>query len=255
MRKAKRFTAILLAAVLLGGCGSEGVSQEEYDKVVAERDELQEENERLQRNYDTAVEELASLQASITIDEIKGESGVEKETAGTEGESKNSADSEGGSDGFPFDYYPSGQYKVGSDIDSGEYVLLAEDDKGGFFSVNSDANGNDIIFNGSFETNSIVSVNDGEFLVVKRGIAVRYDDFYPNYSIKLEKEGIMIKVGNEIQEGEYKIEGENGFYSIYSDSRQSDIISNGSIDGSGYINVKNGQYLALKRCKISEKTE
>lgn len=81
MRKAKRFTAILLAAVLLGGCGSEGVSQEEYDKVVAERDELQEENERLQRNYDTAVEDLASLQASISADEITAEAEEEKESA------------------------------------------------------------------------------------------------------------------------------------------------------------------------------
>lgn len=73
MRKTKRFAAILLAAVLLGGCGSQGVPQEEYDKVVAERDELQEENERLQRNYDSVVEDLASLQASITMDEIKNE--------------------------------------------------------------------------------------------------------------------------------------------------------------------------------------
>lgn len=73
MKKTKRFTAILLAAVVLGGCGNSGVSQEEYDRVVAERDDLQKENERLQKNYDTAVEDLASLQASITIDEIKNE--------------------------------------------------------------------------------------------------------------------------------------------------------------------------------------
>lgn len=73
MKKAKRFTAILLAAVLLGGCGSQGVPQEDYDRVVAERNELQRENERLQKNYDTAVEDLASLQASIAIGEIKEE--------------------------------------------------------------------------------------------------------------------------------------------------------------------------------------
>lgn len=43
MKKTKRFTAILLAAVLLVGCGNSGVSQEEYDKVVAEKDSLQKE--------------------------------------------------------------------------------------------------------------------------------------------------------------------------------------------------------------------
>lgn len=43
MKKTKRFTAILLAAVLLGGCGNSGVSQEEYNKIVVERDSLQKE--------------------------------------------------------------------------------------------------------------------------------------------------------------------------------------------------------------------
>lgn len=98
MRKTKRFAAILLAAVLLGGCGSQVVPQEEYDKVVAERDELQEENERLQKKYDTAVEDLASLQASITMDEIKNE--VEKEKGPSErNEDESSAESKETSNG------------------------------------------------------------------------------------------------------------------------------------------------------------
>lgn len=250
MKKAKRFIAILLAAVLLGGCGNGGVSQEEYDKVVSKRDKLQEEVEKLQEKYDAILYKYASLKASVDIEKATSEKGK------SDGNPKKQEQfTKEDSDEFSFDYYSSGQYKVGTDIDPGEYVLLAEEGRGGFFSVNSDANGNDIVFNGSFETNSIVTIKDGEFLVVKRGIVVKYDDFYPSYSIKLDKEGIMIKVGNEIQEGEYKVEGEDGFYSIYSDSRQSDIIANGSIDGSGYISVKSGQYLVLKRCKISEKME
>lgn len=91
MKKTKRFTAILLAAVLLGGCGNSGVSQEEYDEVVAERNELQKENERLQKRYDEVVEDLASLQASITIDEIKsgndektGKEDIQKESENQE---------------------------------------------------------------------------------------------------------------------------------------------------------------------------
>lgn len=69
----KRMIAFLLCCMVFGGCGNSGVSQEEYDRVVAERDELQKENERLQKKYDTAVEDLASFQASATIEEIKGE--------------------------------------------------------------------------------------------------------------------------------------------------------------------------------------
>lgn len=175
------------------------------------------------------------------------------DSASDEGEPK---EPEGDSDNkneLPFEYKPSGQYKIGTDMDAGEYVLLAEDGDG-FFNVNSDANGNDIIFNGGFGVNTIITVNDGEFVELRRCIAVKYDDFYPENSIKTEQEGIMVKIGNEIAEGEYRVEGEDGFYSIYNDSRQTDIIANGSIDGSGYINVSTGQYLELRRCRIAEKT-
>lgn len=42
----KKIIAVLLTmAVLMCGCGNSGVSQEEYDKVVAERDELKEKQE------------------------------------------------------------------------------------------------------------------------------------------------------------------------------------------------------------------
>lgn len=47
MRKIKRFMVFLLAAVVLGGCGSPSISQEEYNKVVAERDEYKEKYEQL----------------------------------------------------------------------------------------------------------------------------------------------------------------------------------------------------------------
>lgn len=69
----KRMIALLLCCMVLGGCGSQGVPQEDYDRVVAERNELQRENERLQKNYDAAVEDLASLQASIAIEGIKSD--------------------------------------------------------------------------------------------------------------------------------------------------------------------------------------
>ncbi len=45
----KIIAVLLMMAVLVCGCGSSGISQEEYDKVVAERDELQKDNENLKK--------------------------------------------------------------------------------------------------------------------------------------------------------------------------------------------------------------
>lgn len=51
-------TILLVCAVLLTGCGNTGVSQEEYDKVVAERDELREEVEKNKSWYENAIDIL-----------------------------------------------------------------------------------------------------------------------------------------------------------------------------------------------------
>lgn len=250
----KVIVVLLMVSALLCGCGGgvSEISQEEYDKVVAERDKLQKSYDELWEKYSSehAKNQVESLKNEIRNDiDSRGED-IQTEEVDLSINEREGLDTESQ---FPFEYISSGQYKVGTDMEPGEYVLLSEDGDA-FFSVDSDANGKDIVFNGNFAINSIITVNDGEFLELRRCIAVKYDDFYPSNSIKIELEGIMIKIGNEIEEGEYKIEGEDGFYSIYSDSRQKDIISNGSIDGSGYIQVKAGQYLELRRCKIAEKT-
>lgn len=46
----------LLILLSLSGCAQEGISQEEYDNVVAERDELKEKNETLSQSLDEALE-------------------------------------------------------------------------------------------------------------------------------------------------------------------------------------------------------
>lgn len=231
----KQATIIFMAffvGAILSSCGNY-VSKEEYDKVVEEKEDLQE-------NYDELLDEYSSYYAEKEVEALKEEVQENNSSDLETNESEKEA---------PFNYKESGQYKVGKDIEAGEYVLLAESDSG-FFSVNSDANGNDIIFNGSFKTNTIVTVKDGEFFEFKRSVAVKYEEFYSSNQINIDNEGIMIKVGNEIQAGEYQVEGEDGYYCIYSDSRQGDIISNGLIDGMGYISVENGQYLELNRCKL-----
>lgn len=76
MRKQmKQIIAILLMMILLGGCGNSGVSQEEYDRVVAERDELKNENQESDDSTATAneSEEMPDLSGNWE-QEGKGES-------------------------------------------------------------------------------------------------------------------------------------------------------------------------------------
>lgn len=69
MKKTKRFTAILLAAVLLGGCGNSGVSQEEYDRVVAEKEEVEKLLEESKNLIMEKVEENLSVLDGMSFSE------------------------------------------------------------------------------------------------------------------------------------------------------------------------------------------
>lgn len=150
------------------------------------------------------------------------------------------------------DSYESGQYKVGTDIPAGEYVVLAERGSG-YFSVSADPNNDDITFNGNFDYNTIITIFDGEYLKLSRARAIPFDVFYANNTIDLSQTGVMLYVGKDIEPGEYKLtckENESGYYCIYDSSRQDYIISNDNFENSAYISVSDGQYLRLSRCYI-----
>lgn len=149
--------------------------------------------------------------------------------------------------------YHEGQYKVGSDFIAGEYVLLNTSDYSGYFAISSDANGRDTIANGLFEVNSIITVYDEEYLELSRCIAIEATDFYSSYTIKTDRDGTMLKVGYDIMPGEYKLiaaSDTSGYYSIYNDSRQTDIIDNSLFKNSAWVTVNYGQYIVLSRCHI-----
>lgn len=143
--------------------------------------------------------------------------------------------------------YSSGQYKTGVDIPAGEYVTFA-DSGSGYFAISSDSNGSDILANDNFEYNSIITVNDGEYLELSRCYAVSIEDVE---TIEISS-GNMFKVGTFLQAGEYKLEpdSENGYYAVYNDSRHRDIVANGNFEGQTYVTVSDGQYLMLSRCHI-----
>ncbi len=148
--------------------------------------------------------------------------------------------------------YSDGQYKVGSDIAAGEYIAFS-DGWMGYICVSSDANKDDIIYNDTFETNTVFTVYDGEYLELSSCIAYIADEFYSAYTVRIDQDGIMLKVGHDIAAGEYKLETDEddfGYYCIYNDSRHAKIVKNNVFEGSSYVTVKDGQYLVLSGCFI-----
>lgn len=64
--------------------------------------------------------------------------------------------------------YGEGQYLVGRDIPAGEYNATSISKYGGYYGATSDANGRDIIANDNFDTNTYLTVSDGQYLEVTR---------------------------------------------------------------------------------------
>lgn len=147
--------------------------------------------------------------------------------------------------------YDESQYKVGTDIPEGEYVLFAKNGAG-YFCVSSDSNKDDIIQNDNFEYNSILTVNAGTYLDLVRCYAVPITDVSLD-DIDLTGSGFF-KAGLHFPAGEYKLsadENDTGYYAIYNDSTQENIVSNNNFTGDQYVTVSEGQYLKLVRCKFS----
>lgn len=150
--------------------------------------------------------------------------------------------------------YESGTYKVGDDIPVGEYALFG---RHGYFTVESDILYDklgimfeNIISNDYFCNNSIITVEEGQYLTI--------DDCYAVPSslanIDISEEGFF-RVGIDIPAGEYKIEqlDTNASYTIYSDNvaGSMNIISEGDVAGRINIKVNDGEYLKLDECKIA----
>ena len=151
--------------------------------------------------------------------------------------------------------YSAGMYKVGYDIEPGEYIILANSSISAYFCLSNDSNGSDIIANDNFDYNSIITVRSGEYLEISRARMMLLSEFVKHYSIPTNIDGTMYKVGTNLSAGEYKLVSTSdygGYYCIYESSRQDEIIANDNFENRTYVTVKRGQYLVLSRCKISQ---
>lgn len=149
-------------------------------------------------------------------------------------------------------FWKDGIYKVGVDIPAGEYMLISYDDPA-YFCVTADSNGDDIIFNEMFKYNSIITINDNEYVEFSDCAAYPFESWSEMNTVDITQPNFMAKVGIHIPAGEYKVcslEGERGYYVIYPDSRQNDIIANDVFEGQNYVTISDGQYFSLSDALI-----
>lgn len=152
--------------------------------------------------------------------------------------------------------YKNGTYKVGTDMPSGEYLVIP---KGmGYVEVSKDSKGTleSILYNDAVSGNTYISIEDGEYVKLQSCIA------YPIESAPsiipedgLYKDGVY-KVGVDIPAGEYKtiLTSTMGYIEVTTDRRGGidSIVSNDVPTGDSYITVENGQYLKLQGVEIQK---
>lgn len=152
--------------------------------------------------------------------------------------------------------YGDGQYKIGSDLDAGEYVLLS--DSSAYLEIASDSTGKleSIIANDNFVNRSVVSVSSGQYLKIDGCTMYAFADAPAvNITDGILPEG-MYKVGVDLDAGEYKVVPDgSGYVEVSSDSTHNldSIISNDILSGEQYITVKDGQYLKLSGAHLKIK--
>lgn len=147
--------------------------------------------------------------------------------------------------------YGSGQYLVGNDIVSGEYLFISDSRGIGYIEISEDPNSFTILQNEASVTYDFFVVNDGEFLKINHG------KIYNLKECKIDNIGIdfpvvdcglRYRVGIDIKKGMYKLSSEShGYYEVCDGplGKNMKIISNDNFTGQCYVSVEDGQYLKL----------
>lgn len=149
--------------------------------------------------------------------------------------------------------FTEGHYECGFVIDEGEYVLLATEDDA-YFSVSAAADSTDILCEGSFSGNSLVTLSKGETIVLEKCIAVPSGDFYAAYRNNRSADGVLLKAGEDfdIKPGEYRLAaaGEGAAYTVFTGEAHGDVRESGAVDGECSVKLSDGEYLLLEGCTI-----
>lgn len=146
-----------------------------------------------------------------------------------------------------------GMYKIGTDIQAGEYFITGQSSP--YYQVTSDSSGTleSIICNDNFENSAYLTVSDGQYVTLQRCTMIPVTDAQPQQANDGKYSGGMYKIGFDIPAGEYKIVSQGmGYSEIRTNSTGTldGIVANDNFEGEKYITVQEGQYLKLNRCEL-----
>lgn len=152
-----------------------------------------------------------------------------------------------------------GQYKVGTDIPAGEYVVVGNGLLS-YLELAKDSSGStdSIIANDDFSTRDMVTASAGQYLTIKGGTAYAVADAPKVDTSSGTLSDGMYKVGTDLPAGEYQVTaGTSGvsYVEVAKDSTHTmdSIVTNDIVSGNKYVTVKDGQYLTLKDAKLKLK--
>ena len=148
--------------------------------------------------------------------------------------------------------YVAGKYEVGENFEAGEYVLTAVEQMGSFV-VSIDPEGLDVISEDSFEANTILAVENGDYLNLIECVAVYAEDYFAFFGGEMSVSGGMLKVGGNLEPGLYELLGEaeeTSLYRIYQDVRFRLVEEEKEFQEYCQVRVFKGQYLELINCAV-----
>lgn len=146
-----------------------------------------------------------------------------------------------------------GQYKVGTDMPAGEYVVVGS----GYLQISSDSSGEfgSIVENDNYSNRTIISVTDGQYVQFS-GRAYTWDEAPKVDTSSGTLPDGKYKVGVDFPAGEYKvIPSGDGYLAVSTSASEStnSIVTNDNFNTEKYITVQDGQYLKLNRASLKLK--
>lgn len=198
---------------------------------------------------DTSEEDKAAAEAAAKKEAEEAKKKEEQEKALAEAQAAEEAKGK----------QPAGNYKVGTDIDAGTYLIVAD---GGmtYYQLAKDSTGEltSIITNDNIIGHAILTMNEGEYLTVSSGWFMPLDkvtdELKPKSGYYMEG---MYRVGTDIPAGEYQIEPTSGmgYYEITNGTRGNlmDIVTNNNIESPTYVTISAGQILKMNGTQVKVK--